>query len=532
MGTLKSHSSVGRSALLILVIATIWTSLFSQKVGAQGQSGDQAQRPSSKMALLFERLTGAHLHSAHPIYKDLLNLDQQQNYREAAILISQTPEFELGTLRNFAAEFTSGESDPRVRLFDDLQALIVGLIIDDKDFRTVLSTDSYYNVPEEKYAGVHALTPIDKLVTRMEKPPYPLPKYAGIQTTRMFAKINYEGGTNRRPFKYLMEKFMCSPILQWKNPGFTDEYVRRDVDRSPGKGEVGQQTYQTQCRGCHVYDATNNAYSKMEYKPVTNGIEVTGKMGAIMQTIRPSPRVLQNSTVYPDGFAPKDNKWVNLLAGPDSHLDFGFPEGSATGEGLKSLGEHFAGSEQFKKCMVQKVINEVCPQNRVSNNTKSELIKKFSEVKFNMRLLFAETAVHEECLAPVPTIKSKLRIRNARQMVTALNSLVPLSAEGATAVEKEIDSNWTSLAVNGTSSELISPLTQKFNINVASTYCQDILNKNFDNHKDKILAIYQTFLQRAPTEGERQLLSAWSEKERPMMACVSATRSLEFLKLK
>jgi len=67
------------------------------------------------------------------------------------------------------------------------------------------------------------------------------------------------------------------------------------------------------------------------------------------------------------------------------------------GSGAKSLGQEFAYSDAFAQCQVQKVFENVClrpPSNSADRSQVSRMVTSFASQGYNLKQVFAESAVY------------------------------------------------------------------------------------------------------------------------------------------
>jgi hypothetical protein len=110
---------------------------------------------------------------------------------------------------------------------------------------------------------------------------------------------------------------------------------------------------------------------------------------------RVQAKFLVNGTTFPEGFATKDDGWINLwIQGQNTSLGWNGPD---EGRGAKELGQMLTQTDAFAECMATKVFEKVC-LNRPSSPQDREVVaanaKSFAAGNaFNMKQLFMNTAV-------------------------------------------------------------------------------------------------------------------------------------------
>jgi hypothetical protein len=190
---------------------------------------------------------------------------------------------------------------------------------------------------------------------------YP-PDIAGVISTRAMAEAFFSAGTNRRMFRFVLKNYLCTDLEDIKDNTVSSQFVRRDVDRFPGGSHS---TFQVNCLGCHgIQDAFGNAFAYFDFRD-----ERMNYRRAERPTLAPSvrPKMVQNDSIFPDGFKPSDDTWHNTLfssADPIKPLKLGWrtPEGGSEmiGSGAHTLGRALAATRAFSSCQVKKVFRHVC----------------------------------------------------------------------------------------------------------------------------------------------------------------------------
>ena len=346
---------------------------------------------------LFTRLTGLPASESDPIFFQVKRLIKRKRFFEAALLITDDPNFLQIRMLNFAAPFTTGS--PRVP-FDDLQALIIGITRDELDARLILTgdiryqgysnlglprpslqnNDHYRAFAENQHSFLNDLQRVDDQWEDLEVA-------SGAFTTHAWADAHYFEDTNRRAVAHSFEAFLCSPIEQWKTRGAPDGFVRRDVDRAPGGVPA---TYQNHCRSCHgMMDGMGGAFARMDY--------LDDQFKYLKDSV--ASKMNQNPMVYPLGFAVTDDYWVNQLD-YNKALDFGW-RSEKKGFGVQAYGKMLANSKAFSQCMVRKTFKEVCGPHALDKGAEhlEALTNYFETNDYNLKQLFAQVASHSACLS-------------------------------------------------------------------------------------------------------------------------------------
>lgn len=303
-------------------------------------------------------------------------------------------------LRSFAAPMSNVDESPQ-EPFNDLQALVIGIIRDDLDARLMLSGDfGYKGYPN---LGLPAVSRADNAhyqefesrgydywrdLMRYKDQWPDIDEAAGVLTSRAWGKAFLSAGTNRRSMQYSFQIFMCAPKEKWKDVGIPDHFVRRDVNRNIGGNPW---TYQNDCRNCHgIMDALTGAFARFDF--VDNAITYMGPSGI-------AAKYNQNGEVFPDGYVTYKDAWINY-ATYNTNKGFGW-RGPLKGIGVKAYGEMLANSRGFSQCMVKRVFHDVC--NRDLEGTESEMVEsladKFEGSGYRFKTLFAAAAIEPNCIA-------------------------------------------------------------------------------------------------------------------------------------
>lgn len=348
---------------------------------------------------LYTRLTGSAISLESPKFKRIVRLVKSKQLWQAAQIIAEEEKFLEVRVRNFASPFSSKDfvtTEP----FNDLQALIVGVVRDELDARLILTGNFRYSARKETNLPAvstsnndHYLRFEDGMFSYLTDLERVTPQWdnidagAGALTTRAWAKVAYEAGTNRRSLRNAIDLFLCAPIDNWKTRAVPDVFVRRDVDRMPGGNPT---TYQNTCRSCHaIMDGMAGAFARADF---TNN-NFTFSKDSIMAKMN------QNGDVYPEGFVTTDDGWTNLL-NFNSAIDFGW-RSEMKGTGIKEFANMLAQSKAYSRCMVQKVFSEVCGAaiNDIDPELMPKMVDQFEADQRNLKHLFMQVATSEACLA-------------------------------------------------------------------------------------------------------------------------------------
>ncbi|MCB0379313.1 MAG: hypothetical protein KDD33_12540 [Bdellovibrionales bacterium] len=373
---------------------------------------------------LHKRLAGATPNLDDPILTDMENLISQGQLEEAALVATHQPSFYSITLRDFAVKMTNKEQSVSFPL-NDLAATIIGGVRDDinatefftgnffykgnassgapQDLKNdiILSNNHYESLDNsganlmevlERVNGQQVVNPQGNLVALADS--------GGILTSRAFMAAHADAGTNRRIIEYSFKVFLCKPMDEWANSSNPDNRVGRDVGRFP------QADYLAKCKGCHTgMDALRPATAhfdffdggiryKYSYPMDPNPNDPSQLNIPVASAEQDVPyKFRRASDNFPQGFAVTDDNWSNYA----SDEIFGFRTPSS-GQGMADLARLVAYSEQFSRCMVQRVFKSVC--RRDSAKEEKYLIERLAqdfERDYNLRHLFVNVALQPEC---------------------------------------------------------------------------------------------------------------------------------------
>jgi|GEM_PF-1663715 len=234
---------------------------------------------------------------------------------------------------------------------------------------------------------------------------------AGLITSREMANANFSAGTNRVTIKNIASDFFCKDLTQLQDATAADDFVRRDVDRSPnGDSRV----YQNTCRSCHAgMDGLANAFSYFDfqtnhfaYDPHALDATITDRD---LQGVNGPRKIFRAFDNYPAGYRPVDNTWSNRwTTGPNASLGWRTPPSGQSvnhGKGAAQLGEVLAYTKAFSDCMATRVFKRTCLRDPTPNEATQliSIARQFEQGfsayasydasgKYNMRALFAQVA--------------------------------------------------------------------------------------------------------------------------------------------
>lgn len=317
------------------------------------------------------------------------------------------------TLKNFVTPWTNRDGNSFAPL-NDYTATVIGMVRDDKDFRTVLYGDiiyvatgtaapSYSNTSNAHYEflennNVNLKTALTER-TQSSVTAMPSAATAGVITTRAAGRAFFIDGTNRAMFRWTLMNHLCNDLEQVKDTSYIPDMVRQDVTRSPGGDS---RIFLNSCVGCHSgMDPLAGAYAYYDYDYPDGDMEAgqvlyhdVGYMGAVTGT-RVDDKYHNNNANFKPGFVTTDDRWANYwrkgsnqILGWDSSLP-------GSGNGAKSMGMELAHSEAFAQCQVKKVFKAVClrtPVDGADRNRLSQMVTNFKSSGYQLKQVFAESA--------------------------------------------------------------------------------------------------------------------------------------------
>ena len=318
------------------------------------------------------------------------------------------------TLKNMATPWTNRDQTVFAPL-NDYTATVIGLVHDDADFRTVLSTDQLYvakaglvspgyqSNSNAHYEAIEAQGL--SLKTSLEPKPQsslnglPAGAAAGVMTSRAAAKAFFIAGTNRAMFRFTLMNHMCRDLEQVHDITLTPDFIRQDVSRSPGGDS---RVYLNGCIGCHNgMDPLAKAFAYYDFK-----FDVATDPDALNGSIQYTPgtvqkKYLQNSATFPYGYVTTNDSWQNYWRqGVNSNLGWNWkadPSVPASGSGAKSMGEELSHSRAFAACQVEKVFKHVCLRKPANTNDHSKIetfTNNFASSGYNLKQIFVDTATY------------------------------------------------------------------------------------------------------------------------------------------
>lgn len=304
-------------------------------------------------------------------------------------------------LKNYITPWTN-KDQMIYRPLNDYTTTVIGMIRDDIPFTEILSGDIVYvgtnvdnqysqtnnNHYEELEARDVNLGDAEDLVAMRQSdlPDTQLQpaQTAGVLTLRAAGEAFLFAGTNRAMWEFTAKNHLCTEMGDLNDVSITPDRVRQDVTRSPG----GDSTiFLNSCVGCHAgMDPLVQAFAYYEWDQELERVVYTD--GIVQE------KYLINNTTFPLGYVTKNDDWVNYWrSGKNASL--GWRGTSASGSGVKSLGEEVASSEAFSLCQVKKAFKEICfrtPANPEERNEVTRIASVFEANNYSMKRVFAEVA--------------------------------------------------------------------------------------------------------------------------------------------
>jgi hypothetical protein len=355
--------------------------------------------PNEQAVRIHNRLAGVPPSAA--VLAQMSALIAQNNAQAAAQVAMTNSGFYNVTLRNFIAPATNRAQSAFVPL-NDYTATVIGMVRDNIPFNTVLSADILYigNV-----SGAPAYSPSNNnhylyldnngvdlksalvQTTQSSLTGIPSAATAGVITTEAAAAAFFIAGTNRAMFRFTMINYLCNDMPQVMDITRPPDRIRQDVSRSPGGDS---RVFLNNCIGCHAaMDPMVQAFAYYNYDPTALQLVYTPGQTQAKYHI--------NTGNFPDGFVTPDDSWNNRWrTGPNALLGWSSSL-PGSGNGAKSLGQELASSQAFANCQVQKVFQAIClrpPSNAADRSAAAQITQDFQSGGYNMKQVFAETAVY------------------------------------------------------------------------------------------------------------------------------------------
>lgn len=316
---------------------------------------------------------------------------------DAADIAMQNPSFYNVTLKNFATPWTN-EAQSVFAPLNDYSATVIGMVLNNDDFREVLSGDYVYtgngiahNLANNAHYAALENQNID-LSSVLTKVTQSIAAPAGVMTTNAAARAFFVDGTNRAMFRFTVLNHLCYDLEQLKDNTRTADRVRQDVSRSPGGDS---RLFLTNCLACHAgMDPLMQAfaYYNWQYKDIDPDNPDVGRLVYTPGVVQ--EKYLINATNFKGGYVTTDDHWDNYWRrGPNAWIgwDAGLP---SSGTGAKSLGAELANTDAFARCQVKKVFKAVCLRSPDSNDSIFDGMVTSFKADYNMKGAFRRAAVY------------------------------------------------------------------------------------------------------------------------------------------
>ena len=322
----------------------------------------------------------------------------------AAYIAMDAPSFYNVTLKNFAAPWTNRDQSVFVPM-NDYIATVIGMIRDNVDFSTLLSSDLTYvgignvvNAAPSATSNAHyeqleannvdLSDPLNFDGTSQSSiQGIPFTATAGIMTSRAASEAFFVAGTNRAMFRFTLLNHMCNDMEQMHDTRLVPDRIRQDVSRSPGGDS---RLFLNSCIGCHTgMDPLAGAFAYYDYDENAQRLVYTAN--------NVQSKYFNNDLNFPQGYRTTDDGWENYWReGQNAYLGF---DGSlpGSGNGAKSMGRELGNSYAFAACQVKKVFRAVCLRDAENQNDRDAfdaIVATFRNSNYRMKQVFADTAVH------------------------------------------------------------------------------------------------------------------------------------------
>ncbi|MDO3384683.1 hypothetical protein QWI17_02400 [Gilvimarinus sp. SDUM040013] len=378
----------------------------------------------SVQALAGAREQAMQIHSrvagVPPSQAVLLAMTDHINNNDVAAAVRMAMEndgFYRATLKAMATPWTNRDFSPFAPL-NDYTATVMGLVRDERDFRTLLYGDVLYTgagnlgLPpyslnnNEHYQALEAadVELIDALTEQPQSTLTGLPSAAtaGVMTSRAGAKAFYYAGTNRAMFRFTLLNHLCRDLEQVHDTTRTPDRIRQDVSRSPGGDS---RVFLNNCVGCHSgMDPMAQAFAYYDYE-YDMETDPDAEFGALNYNgegetdpatgTRVEAKYHINAGTFAPGYITENDQWDNYWrAGPNAILEWD-PTLAGEGAGAKSLGMELAHSGAFASCQVEKVFTKVClrqPGNSADRALVETATSNFASSGYNLKQVFIDTA--------------------------------------------------------------------------------------------------------------------------------------------
>ena len=378
-------------AVLLLIASFVGWSKLAYSTSARS-NGEQERRDLA--VLLHNRIVG--VPAQGETLQKMVALLKKGEIEKAALLATEHPFFYDLKLRALFNPWSNREGSVSAPL-NDMVMTMIGMVRDDLPFDKVLSADLHYAIREDEPTDVTQPGPTNatpsslKSSLQQHKQSEKLHKdrepelISGVLSTNAFATAFYSAGTNRRATAFVLKNFLCHEMEQLHDTETPKHWVRQDVSREPG-GDP--ELFNQRCVGCHAgmdalsgwsvfYDGPTLTWDRNVKSKITKNVLYRGTQG----------RNYNQPNHANDSFT---NLWTE---GKNAKLGW---RGKTSGKGAKEFGEMMTRSKAFASCMAKQVYESVCylkPEAGIAKTKSEQLAEQFEKNNYNMRKLFAATAV-------------------------------------------------------------------------------------------------------------------------------------------
>lgn len=372
-------------------------------------AGSVSAGPREQAKRIHDRLTGTPPNAT--VLNTMAANISANNPKAAANIAIENSAFYNVTLKNMVTPWTNRDQSVFEPL-NDYTATVIGMIRDDVPFTDALSADivyignsslglpAYAMVNNDHYEALESSGADLKAVlvrsTQSAVTDLPASATAGLMTTRAGAKAFFVAGTNRAMLRFTLMNHLCNDLEQVKDVTRPPDRIRQDVTRSPGGDS---RIFLNACIGCHSgMDPLAQAFAYYDFDDTLGRIIYNGVGFVDPDTAtRVQGKYLINSDSFPYGYVTTDDRWDNYWrVGQNAALGWNSTL-TSNGNGAKSLGVELAQSDAFAQCQVKKVFKTVClrdPTDAGDVTKFDQIVAAFKTSNYNMKEVFAETAVH------------------------------------------------------------------------------------------------------------------------------------------
>lgn len=368
---------------------------------------------------IYFRITGTPLIDS-TLRKKMGDSIERGQFEEAAHFATLQSGFINNTIRQFSASIHNRAQSARDNSLSESMLYFMLIAREDRSFDEVLSGKDFpiLNPPSgENCNGFNNLmscadsknfdlsnkdvlssSPSNRVI---KDPNIPQSELSGVFTMQGFGSAAYEMGTNRRALQQTFNQLWCLSNENMKSSVSDISYIGRDVSRNSDGDQSSKGVFEKECRKCHsVIDGLRGAFAFLDS---SDSSSLSYKNGT------PVDKYKRGSEVYPNGFETKDDTWVVTFdRDPVLLSKLGWPTSIQGGRGVASFGLAVAQTDRFYRCMVEKVIDVVCPQDPSArdkgtnyildpNTVVPSLASEFKSKK-NIRQLFEKVVSRPECL--------------------------------------------------------------------------------------------------------------------------------------